>query len=95
MRDWSRSRQVQGDAERSIGLVAGPVRRHWGVVLGRETVAADVPLLDYGGDSLQAMQILVRLCESLKVGMTSADFFALPTVELQARYLESLIGARQ
>jgi amino acid adenylation domain-containing protein len=81
-----------GESVRSLRPLEREVARIWGLALGRETVAADVPFLDYGGDSLQAMRILVHLRDSLSVGMSPMEFFDLSTVELQARYLESVLG---
>jgi len=38
------------------------------------------------------MRILVHLRDRLNVGMSPTEFFDLSTVELQARYLESVLG---
>ena len=67
----------------------------WRDVLACEIVPGDVAFLEMGGNSLQAMQILVHVRERLGVDMSTADFFALPTVTSQARFLETrAVGAR-
>ena len=59
-----------------------------GATSSRARVPGNVTFLETGGDSLQAMEILVRFRERLGVDMSVADFFALPTVASQARFLE-------
>jgi acyl carrier protein len=49
----------------------------------------DIPFLAQGGDSLHALQILLRLGEDLNIAMTPAEFFALPTVASQAGFIET------
>ncbi|MGH7570897.1 MAG: non-ribosomal peptide synthetase [Gemmatimonadota bacterium] len=67
------------------------IARIWAGVLGHRAIPVDVPFLDLGGDSLQAMQILMQLHRDMGVGMSPADFFDLPTVASQAQFLEPLI----
>lgn len=69
------------------------VARIWKALLGDIVVRVDVPFLDYGGDSLLAMQILVRLRDDLGVRMSPAEFFELPTVASQARFVEAALRA--
>jgi amino acid adenylation domain-containing protein len=61
----------------------------WRDVLACDAVPGDVAFLEMGGNSLQAMQILVHLRERLGVDMSTADFLALPTVASQARFVET------
>lgn len=61
----------------------------WRDVLACEIVPGDVAFLEMGGNSLQAMQILLHVRERLGIDMSTADFFALPTVASQARFLET------
>ena len=68
----------------------------WSNVLARANVPGDAEFLEMGGDSLQAMQILGLVREQLGVSMTAEDFFALPTVASQARFVEArAVGARR
>jgi acyl carrier protein len=62
----------------------------WADVLGFSEVSMDIPFLAQGGDSLHALQILLRLGDKLNIEMTPAVFFALPTVASQALYIETL-----
>jgi amino acid adenylation domain-containing protein len=62
----------------------------WADVLGFSEVSMDIPFLAQGGDSLHALQILLRLGDELNIEMTPAVFFALPTVASQALYIETL-----
>jgi acyl carrier protein len=62
----------------------------WADVLGFSEVSMDIPFLAQGGDSLHALQILLRLGDELNIEMTPAVFFALPTVVSQALYIETL-----
>ncbi|CAN5785561.1 non-ribosomal peptide synthetase [soil metagenome] len=66
------------------------IARIWAGVLGHQAVPVDVPFLDLGGDSLRAMQILIEVNQSMGVRMSPTEFFALPTVARQARFLEPL-----
>lgn len=50
----------------------------WRDVLACEIVPGDVAFLEMGGNSLQAVQILVHVRERPGVDMGTADFFALP-----------------
>lgn len=68
------------------------IARIWQTVLGAKKVALDVPFLHQGGDSLSAMQIVVRLRAELGVQMLPADFFALETVTAQARRAEQILS---
>ncbi len=61
----------------------------WAEVLGRSQVSMELPFLDQGGDSLHALQILLRFGEDLNIEMTPAVFFDLPTVSSQAFHIES------
>jgi syringomycin synthetase protein SyrE len=61
----------------------------WASALGLREVSMDVPFLAQGGDSLHALQILLRLCQDLNIEMTPAVFYALPTVASQASYIET------
>jgi acyl carrier protein len=63
----------------------------WGDVLAREIVPGDVAFLEMGGNSLQAMQIVLHVRDRLGVDMSTADFFALPTVASQARFVETVL----
>ncbi|HET6361685.1 MAG TPA: non-ribosomal peptide synthetase [Gemmatimonadota bacterium] len=60
----------------------------WADVLGRSHVSMELPFLDQGGDSLHALQILLRIREDLGIEVTPAEFFALPTVSSQALHIE-------
>jgi acyl carrier protein len=79
------ARLGEKDLEISIG------QRFDAVVLGASPVRLDVSLLEYGGDSLLAMQILVRLQSDLGVRMSSEEFFASPTATSQARFAEAAL----
>ena len=61
----------------------------WSNVLACANVPGDVAFLEMGGNSVQAMQILVRVRERLGIDMTAKDFFELPTIASQARFLEA------
>ncbi len=61
----------------------------WSNVLACANVPGNVAFLEMGGNSLQAMQILVRVRERLGIDMTAEDFFELPTIASQARFLEA------
>jgi acyl carrier protein len=63
----------------------------WGAVLAQPSISANVAFLEIGGDSFQAMEILVRFRDRLGVEMGVADFFALPTVASQARFLDARV----
>jgi len=65
------------------------VARIWERALEVKSVNADVPFLDQGGDSLRAMQIVVRVHEEFGVRLSPAAFFELPTVRLQAKHVEA------
>ena len=67
------------------------IARIWQIVLGAKDIRLDVPFLDQGGDSLSAMQILVRLRAELGVQILPADFFALETVAAQAHRAEQIL----
>ena len=78
---------ASADVDRSIGERCDEVAA--ANVLARSSVPGDVAFLEMGGDSFQAMQILVLVRERLGVDMTVADFFTLPTVASQAQFLEA------
>lgn len=75
-------RPVKTALEREIATI-------WSNVLACASIPGDVAFLEMGGNSLQAMQILVRVRERLGVDMTAEDFFRLSTVASQARFLEA------
>lgn len=61
----------------------------WADVLGHSHVSMKLPFLEQGGDSLHALQILLRFGEDLNIEMTPSVFFDLPTVSSQALYIEA------
>lgn len=85
-----------GEDGRAGSAIEMQVARIWQAVLGETIVHVDIPFLDAGGDSLRAMQILMRLQDELGVRMSPAEFFGLPTVSSQARFVEAkLRSARE
>jgi amino acid adenylation domain-containing protein len=74
-----------------LGATERNIARIWKAVLGESVVRPDVSFLEYGGDSLLAMQILVRLQSDLGVRMSPEEFFASPTVTSQARFAEAAL----
>lgn len=66
--------------------------RIWSTVLGRNIARTDRSFLDYGGDSLAAMQVLARVREEFRVELCPAEFFASPTIADQARMIDAALG---
>jgi acyl carrier protein len=54
-----------------------------------------LPFLEQGGDSLHALQILLRFGEDLNIEMTPDVFFDLPTVSSQALHIEAETRRRE
>ena len=91
------------DASSAVaGSEAEPARddieRHmadiWKAVLGLPSVRTTRPFLDHGGDSLTAMQILVRIDDAFGVRLSPAQFFAFSTIEEQAAFLRDALALR-
>lgn len=60
----------------------------WSDVLDHTAPGVEDTFLDLGGNSLSAMQLLLRVAERFGVELTLADLFASPTIADQARLLE-------
>ena len=60
----------------------------WCELLGLQGVAADVPWLEAGGDSLLATRLLARVRRDFSVSVSIVDFFEAPTVADQAALIE-------
>jgi amino acid adenylation domain-containing protein len=60
----------------------------WSEVLTVQAQGIEDGFLDLGGNSLSAMQLLLRVSERLHVDLTLADLFEAPTIADQARLLE-------
>lgn len=80
--------------QRSADAIEQQVGAIWAAVLDLPAVDDDVPFLEQGGDSLRAMQILVRVHEAFGVRLTPATFFRLPTVAAQARAVREMLAQR-
>jgi acyl-CoA synthetase (AMP-forming)/AMP-acid ligase II/acyl carrier protein len=61
----------------------------WCQVLGIDQVGVQDRFLDLGGDSLLATMLVSRIRSALHVELTLIDFFGAPTVEEQARIVET------
>lgn len=73
------------DIERRLAAI-------WTGVLGLASVQVGVPFLDQGGDSLRAMQVLVRVHDAFGVQLTPAMFFRLATVAEQAHAVRDALA---
>ncbi len=62
----------------------------WAEVLGVPQVAADANFFDIGGDSLKAMDVIVRVSDALHIDLPLIAFFEDPTVAHLSRVVEEL-----
>lgn len=63
----------------------------WCNVLGLSAVSINQRFLDLGGDSVQAMQLIVRVRQALGIELSIVDFFDAPTVADQALLVETIL----
>ncbi len=72
----------------SSGNVRNRVVACWQEILGRK-VGGDENFLDAGGTSLEALLLAERLADSYQVSLAATFVFEHPTINLQARHLET------
>ena len=82
------SRAVSGGRSATEEAIAGI----WAEVLRLPHVEVDANFFDIGGDSLKAMDVIVRLGEALGVEMPLMAFFEDPTVAHLAAVADELRG---
>jgi amino acid adenylation domain-containing protein len=77
---------ARDEVERQVAAI-------WKMVLGLECVDRTRAFLHHGGDSLQAMRILVRITERLGVSISPLQFFSLSTIAEQAAFLRAALAS--
>ena len=66
----------------------------WGDVLDKEKVSINDCFFDIGGHSLLATKIVSRVRESFKIELTVKSLFSMTTIDEMARYIDTLLKAR-
>jgi hypothetical protein len=87
-------RRPDSDAPLGRPSVEQAVAEAWRSVLGRESIGVHDDFFDVGGDSLQALRVLVRLGQTLPVSLTFGAFVEHPTIAEQARLIGQAFLAR-
>jgi len=67
----------------------------WREVLGYGTLGVNDNFFDIGGHSLLVTQIISRIRRTLSVDLSMRRFFEMPTVALQAEYLDAVTQVRR
>ena len=78
---------TEGEAGAARDELERQIAGIWKAVLGLNSVQTTQSFLNLGGDSLQAMQILVRIDDALGVRLSPLQFLSLATIEDQAAFL--------
>src|SRR5215472_5195869 len=65
----------------------------WAQVLGQQHVEKNANFFDLGGDSLKAMEVIVRVNQTLQVDLPLIAFFAEPTVAHLATVVDDLAAS--
>ena len=65
----------------------------WAEVLRVPRVESDANFFDVGGDSLKAMEVVVRVSETLQVELPLMAFFEVPTITHLAAVIDELKAA--
>ena len=75
------------------GNTASHLADIWGAVLGLPHVEETANFFDLGGDSLKAMEVIVRVSEAMQVDLPLLSFFEDPTVKHLAAVIDELRSA--
>jgi amino acid adenylation domain-containing protein len=75
------------------GLVEESIAEIWSEVLGVDAVGAETPFFAYGGASLQAMEVMMRIGQDLGVNLSLQALFRAATVRELAALVENELDA--
>jgi hypothetical protein len=81
-------RQRSAAFEAPSGALEEKLAAIWSEVLGQEDIGRRDDFFALGGHSLKVTQVVSRVRESLRLDLALGDFFARPTLEQQAAWIE-------
>jgi amino acid adenylation domain-containing protein len=86
-----------GEGERKVaplnGLVEETIAGIWSAILGVPVEGAETPFFTYGGASLQAMEVMMRISQDLGVNLSLQALFKAATVRELAALVEAELDA--
>jgi acyl-coenzyme A synthetase/AMP-(fatty) acid ligase/acyl carrier protein len=88
----ARKADATSEAESAGDELERKIADIWKAVLGSSSVQTTRSFLHHGGDSLHAMQILMRIDEAFGVRLSPLQFFSLSTIEEQAAFLHDALA---